>query len=65
MFILFFFQVTFSDQVYYKEAVELIKGYKPMIDRLGEPVAIRKIDVSDGFNYQDLEKAKVSLFFNR
>jgi hypothetical protein len=46
-------------QLYYKEAVELIKGYKPAMEKLGEPVVIQRVDLSDSFNYSDLEKAKV------
>lgn len=31
-----------------------------MMDRLGEPVAIRRIEVNDSFNYMDVNQAKVN-----
>ncbi|CAF0793252.1 unnamed protein product [Brachionus calyciflorus] len=52
---------NFSNETYFKEAVELIKGYTPAMEKLGQPVRIKKIDISDDFNYQDLEKAKVKI----
>lgn len=30
------------------------------MEKLGEPVVIQRVDLSDSFNYSDLEKAKVS-----
>jgi len=32
--------------------MELLKGYKPAMDRLGEPVKFHKIDVS-GFTFKN------------
>lgn len=51
--------MTFAEQSYYKEAIELIKGYKPAMEKLGEPVFAKKIDLSDAFNYQDDKEARV------
>jgi hypothetical protein len=54
------FQDSFADQPYYKEALELIKGYKPISEKLGEPVYAKRVDLSDPFNYHDEKTARVT-----
>ncbi len=41
-----YFKDAFSERGWYKESVDLLKGYKPAMERLGEPVTFYKIDVS-------------------
>ena len=55
---------SFAKQSYYVKSIELLKGYKPAMDRLGEPIVAKLIDVSDEFNYQDLEIARVNHLIN-
>ncbi len=43
----------------------MLKGYKPIQDRLGEPIYARKIDLSDAFNYHDMTEGRVKDFFFR
>ena len=47
-------------QSYYAEALALLKGYEPVVSRLGEPIEIKPLDISDKFNYQDEQRAQVS-----
>ena len=47
-------------QSYYAEALSLLKGYEPVVSRLGEPIEIKALDISDKFNYQDEKRAQVS-----
>jgi hypothetical protein len=47
-------------QSYYKEAVELVKNYKPIGAKLGQPIVIKPIDLSDAFNYHDEKEARVT-----
>merc|ERR550539_667373 len=44
-------------QPYYEEAISLTKGYKPLTDKLGEPLYFKKVDVSDKFNFADQQEA--------
>jgi len=41
------------------EAIQLLKGYKPIIDKLGEPISASLIDASDQFNYHN-ENEKIA-----
>ena len=59
LFLKFVVQDQFAEQTYYKEAMVLIKGYKPMMDKLGEPVFAKSLDMSDPFQYHDGKTAKV------
>jgi hypothetical protein len=54
------FKETFSKQPYYSEAIELIKEYKPIVEKLGDPIHCSAIDISDSFNYQDETEARVN-----
>ena len=49
----------FSEQPYFKEALELVKGYKPITEKLGEPIYANRLDLSDPFNYHDGKTARV------
>ena len=43
-----------SNRKYYKEAIELTKNYKPIIDKLGgEPIVFKPVDLSDKWNHHD------------
>jgi hypothetical protein len=58
-----YFKGSFAEQSYYKEAIELIKGYKPIMEKLVEPVVFKKLDMSDSFQYHDGKRAQVDLIF--
>ena len=47
---------------YFKEATELIKGYKPIANKLGEPYYFKKVQLNDNFNYVDEKMARVIIF---
>ena len=47
---------------YFKEATELIKGYKPIANKLGEPYYFKKVQLNDNFNYVDEKMARVNIF---
>ena len=51
---------NFEAQCYYQEALKLTKGYRPIMEKLGEPVKFKPIDISDEFNYQDEKIARVN-----
>jgi len=38
----------------------LLKGYKPIIDKIGEPISAGFIDVSDDFNYHEEKNEKIA-----
>lgn len=50
----------FAQQSYYSEAIQLLKGYKPIIDKIGEPISAGFIDVSDDFNYHEEKNEKIA-----
>lgn len=39
-----------SRHSYYQEAMHLLKGYKPALDNLGEPIKTKTINENDPFN---------------
>ena len=45
---------------YCKESVELLKGYRPAMDKLGDPLTVEKIDVKDPFNVTDTNSLQVN-----
>lgn len=55
------FEENFYEQPYYSDAINLIKGYKPAMEKLGPPIEVKKIDLTDHFNYQDNEKARLKI----
>ena len=58
----------FASLSYYKEATALIKGYKPIENKLGKPLVIKKVQLEDKFNFVDPINEKVARvsfsFFN-
>lgn len=49
----------FSTQPYYESGIDLLKGYKPALEKLGEPIEFKKIEITDEFNYHDETTARV------
>ena len=41
------------------DSVELLKGYKPAMEKLGEPLTIEKIDEKDAFNKTESNQLQV------
>ncbi|CAF0793290.1 unnamed protein product [Brachionus calyciflorus] len=50
-----------TKQNYYNDSIELLKGYKPAIDVLGENFKIEKFDESDNFNEFSDKNAKLKI----
>ena len=36
----------FAESAWYSESIEVMKGYEPAMERLGEPVVFKGIDVA-------------------
>ncbi|CAF1299860.1 unnamed protein product, partial [Didymodactylos carnosus] len=50
---------VFTEKPFYNEAVHLMKGYKPIVEQLVEPLQPLKIDTSNKFNTLSLLGAQV------
>ena len=47
-------EAKLSNRAYVKQAIELTKNYKPIIDKLGgEPITFDQIDLADTWNHID------------
>ena len=53
------FSGIFTEKSFFEEALYLTRGYKPIIDKLVEPIKPLKIDTSDNFNVVTLLGAQV------
>jgi hypothetical protein len=48
-----------TKESYYINSVELLKGYRPAMDKLGEPIKIESLEEKDEFNLIEDKAAKV------
>jgi hypothetical protein len=55
----FFFIGIFIEKPFYEEALILTRGYKPITEKLVEPIQPLKIDTSNEFNVLTLLGAQV------
>jgi hypothetical protein len=53
----------FLEKPFYEEALELTRGYKPITDKLVEPIQPLQVDPTSKFNTLSLLGAQVSLLF--
>lgn len=51
----------FTEKSFFEEALTLARGYKPIKDKLGEPIKPLTIDTSNAFNELTLLSAQVCL----
>ena len=49
----------FTEKSFFEETLALTRGYKPIMDKLGEPIQPLKIDTSNEFNTLTLLSAQV------
>ncbi|CAF1062202.1 unnamed protein product, partial [Didymodactylos carnosus] len=52
---------VFTEKPFYNEAVHLMKGYKPIVEQLVEPLQPLKIDTSNKFNTLSLLGAQLQI----
>lgn len=50
----------FIEQSFYQEALELTRHYKPILEKLGEPIEPLQVDPTSRFNYLASQAAQVS-----
>lgn len=62
----FFFQAQTTREQYYKDAIDLLKGYEPAVKNLGHPIKPKTFKENDSFNEITNTKVKVclELFFS-
>ena len=51
----------FTEKPFFEEALLLTRGYKPIREKLGEPLQPLKVDTSNAFNVLTLLGAQVSV----
>ncbi|XP_065312698.1 uncharacterized protein LOC135922209 [Gordionus sp. m RMFG-2023] len=57
-------QRLFQEQEFYKQSVQIIRQYKPLVNIVGEPITMKKIKIMDfEENYVNSESAKVTIPF--
>ena len=57
----FLFLALFLEKPFYEEALELTRGYKPIVEKLVEPIQPLRIDTTSKFNILSHLGAQVSL----
>jgi hypothetical protein len=43
------------------QTIDLLNGYKPAVEKLGEPIKLTKTNEEDEYNFMDSKNAKVSI----